>query len=76
MEELFSTQLKIDSNSIDYRIVFKNEKYIFNSESDNTKFLSFSFRREHNEWIDETALPAELKTLAIDALENYLLQQH
>lgn len=76
MEDLFSTNLAIDNKNVVYRVIFDQEKYVFLSESDQSAFSSFSFRREHDEWLDQELLPADIKKQAIDALEKYLLKQH
>ena len=76
MENLFSTNLAVNNKSILYRVVFDQEKYVFLSDSDQSAFPSFSFRREHDEWHDQEPLPPEIKQQAIDALDKYLLKQH
>ena len=76
MEDLFSTNISVNNQNIIYRVIFDNDKYVFLSESDQHQFPSFSFRREHDEWLDQELLPPEIKKQAIDALERYLLRQH
>jgi hypothetical protein len=76
MEDLFSTSIAVNNKNVNYRVIFDNEKYTFLSEADNKSFPSFSFRREHDEWLDQELLPADIKTQAVDALERYLLKQH
>ena len=76
MEDLFSTNLGINDKNINYRVIFDNEKYVFVCEADQPEFKSFSFRREHDEWVDRDPLPEKIKSQAIDALEKYLLKQH
>ena len=76
MEDLFSTNLSLNNQNIDYRVIFDNEQYVFVSETENKSFPSFSFKREHDQWVDENLLPTELKKQAIEALEKYLLRQH
>lgn len=76
MEDLFSTNIAVNNENVNYRVIFDHEKYVFLSEADNKSFPSFSFKREHDEWLDEELLPAEVKDQAIDALEKYLLKQH
>lgn len=76
MEDLFSTNLAINNQNIVYNVIFDNEKYVFLSEAGNTEFPSFSFRREHDEWLDQELLSPEIKKQAIDALERYLMKQH
>jgi len=76
MEELFSTNIEVSGENVNYRVVFDNEKYIFKSDAGNTGLDSFSFRREHDEWTDEASLPSEIKNQAINALDKYLMQQH
>lgn len=76
MEDLFSTNIAVNNENVNYRVIFDNEKYVFLSEADNKSFSSFSFKREHDEWLDQELLPAEVKDQAVDALERYLLKQH
>lgn len=76
MEDLFSTTIAVNNENINYRVIFDNEKYMFLSEADNKSFSSFSFRREHDQWLDQEVLPQDIKEQAVDALEKYLLKQH
>jgi hypothetical protein len=76
MEDLFSTNIAVNNENVNYRVIFDNEKYVFLSEANNKSFPSFSFRREHDEWLDQELLPADIRTQAVDALERYLLKQH
>lgn len=76
MEDLFSTNISFADRNINYRVVFDEEKYIFLSTADQKEFSSFSFRREHDEWIGQDLLPASVKEQATEALEKYLLRQH
>jgi hypothetical protein len=76
MEDLFSTDIAVDTEHVVYRVIFDDEKYVFLSEANQKKFPSFSFRREHDEWLDQELLPPDIKKQAIDALEGYLLKQH
>ena len=76
MEQLFSTNIAVNKENVNYRVIFNDEKYVFLSESENKAFPSFSFRREQDEWHDQELLPQDIKKQAIDALEKYLLKQH
>lgn len=76
MEGLFSTNIAVNNQNINYRVVFDNEKYVFLSEAGSREFSSFSFRREHDQWLDQEVVPEEIKQQAVDALERYLLKQH
>lgn len=76
MEDLFSTNIAVNNQNVNYRVSFDDEKYVFLSEADNKSFSSFSFRREHDQWLDQELLPDEIKKQAIDALDRYLLRQH
>lgn len=76
MEDLFSTNIAVNNENVNYRVVFDNENYVFLSEADNKALASFSFRREHDEWLDQEPLPEDIKKQAVDALEKYLLRQH
>ena len=76
MEDLFSTNLAINNENINYRVIFEDDRYTFVSTADNAAFKAFSFKREADEWHDQELLPPEIKKQAVDALEKYLLQQH
>lgn len=76
MEDLFSTNIAVNNENVNYRVIFDNEKYVFLSEANNKAFPSFSFRRQHDEWLDQELLPPDIKDQAVDALEKYLLKQH
>jgi hypothetical protein len=75
MRDLFSTNIAVNNQNINYRVFFDNDKYVFLSEADNKSFPSFSFKREHDQWMDQELLPPDIKEQAIDALEKYLLRQ-
>ena len=76
MEDLFSTNIAVNNQNINYRVIFENDRYTFVSEADNNAFSTFSFKRENDEWHDQELLPPDIKTQAVDALEKYLLRQH
>ncbi|MDQ3278319.1 MAG: hypothetical protein M3Q06_08325 [Bacteroidota bacterium] len=76
MEDLFSTNIAVNNQNINYRVIFEDDRYTFVSEADNKEFPTFSFKRENDEWHDQELLPPDLKKQAIDALEKYLLRQH
>jgi len=76
MEDLFSTNIAVNNENVNYRVVFDDENYVFLSEAKNEAFRSFSFKREHDEWVDQEILPPDIKKQAVDALEKYLLKQH
>lgn len=76
MEDLFSTNIAVNNQNINYRVIFEDDRYTFLSEADNKEFSSFSFKREADEWHDQELLPPDIKKQAVDALERYLLQQH
>ena len=76
MEDLFSTNIAVNNQNINYRVIFEDDRYTFISEADNKEFPTFSFKRENDEWHDQELLPPELKKQAVDALEKYLLKQH
>lgn len=76
MEDLFSTNIAINNENVNYRVIFDQEKYVFLSEAGNKAFPSFSFRREHDQWLDQELLPPDIRKQAVDALERYLLKQH
>ncbi|HET7898397.1 MAG TPA: hypothetical protein VFL47_12015 [Flavisolibacter sp.] len=75
MTDLFSTNIAVNNQNINYRVIFEDDRYTFLSEADNKEFPTFSFKREHDEWIDQNLLPPDIKQQATDALENYLLRQ-
>jgi hypothetical protein len=76
MEDLFSTNITINNESIRYHVVFDHENYIFHLESDNKSFPDFSLKRAHDEWHEQGSLLPEIKQQAVDALERYLMKQH
>lgn len=76
MKDLFSTNIAVNNQNVHYRVIFDKERYVFLSKADAKSFPSFSFRREHDEWLDQELLPANIKKQAISALEKYLLKQH
>jgi hypothetical protein len=76
MENLFSTNIAVNNENVVYNVVFDNEQYNFISEAENKSFPAFSFRREHDQWLDQDMLPPEIKKQAVEALEKYLLKQH
>lgn len=75
MENLFSTNIAVNNQNVHYKVIFDRENYVFVSEAGNREFPRFSFKREHDQWVDQEPLPAEIKDQAIDALETYLLKQ-
>jgi len=75
VEDLFSTYILIKESRLNYHVVFDNEKYVFSTEENGKPFSSFSFKREHDRWIEQQPLPDEIKEQALDALESYLLKQ-
>jgi hypothetical protein len=76
MEDLFSTNIAVNNQNINYRVIFDKDSYVFLSEADQNAFPSFSFRRENDQWLDQDLLPPDIKKQAVDALEKYLLKQH
>ena len=76
MEDLFSTNIAVNNQNINYRVIFEDDRYTFVSEADNNAFSTFSFKRENDEWHDHELLPPDIKKQDIDALEKYLLRQH
>jgi hypothetical protein len=76
MEFLFTTCLNINDKDITYEVHFDKERYSFLPADLNNNSPAFSFKREHDEWQDQESISPQLKTQAINALENYLLAQH
>jgi hypothetical protein len=76
MEDLFSTNIAVNNEDVNYRVVFDHDKYVFLSEANNKSLPSFSFKREHDEWLDQELLSPDVKKQAVNALERYLLKQH
>jgi len=76
MEFLFTTSLSIDDAEAVYEVYFDKEQYVFVPGVNDKELLSFSFKRDHDEWLEQDQLSSELKTQAVNALENYLLAQH
>ena len=76
MENLFSTNIAVNNEKVNYHVIFDNEKYVFQPTSNNQPFPAFSFKREHDQWVSGDALPSDIQEQAIDALEKYLYKQH
>ena len=76
METLFSTNISVNDKNAVYQVVFDQEKYVFLPEAEDKELPTFSFRREHDEWLDQELIAPALKQQAVDVLEKYLLQQH
>ena len=76
MENLFSTSIEVNNENVNYHVIFDNEKYVFQGASTNQLVPSFSFKREHDQWVSRDALPGDIKDQAIDALDKYLYKQH
>lgn len=75
MTDLFSTNIAINNQNINYRVIFEDDRYTFVSEADNHAFSTFSFKREHDEWVDQNLLPENIKEQATGALDRYLMKQ-
>ncbi len=76
MEDLFSTNIAINNQNINYRVIFEDDRYTFITEAEGTAYPTFSFKRENDEWHDQELLSPDIKNQAVDALERYLLKQH
>jgi len=76
MENLFSTNIAVNNENVNYHVIFDKEKYVFQAPSNNQLFPSFSFKREHDQWVNQDVLPGDIKDQAIDALDKYLYKQH
>jgi hypothetical protein len=75
MENIFSCSLQVNGESVEYHVVFENEKYIFAPVA-NSKAPTFNIIREEDEWKSKDHTDQGLSTEAIAALEDYLLSQH
>ena len=71
MEELFKALIV----NAQYKVEFGTEEYLFQPVNGNEN-VSFSLRREHDEWHGAEDLSPEIRQEAVDALEKYLLKQH
>jgi hypothetical protein len=76
MEDLFSVALNVNNEEVKYHVVFDHEAYIFTEASGERGLPAFSFRRGHDEWLDQQPAPPEIRAQALEALERYLLKQH
>lgn len=76
MENLFSTNLSIDNKNVFYHVFFDQEKYTFEPVVKEEPFPCFSFKREHDEWHEQSNISIAIRQQAINALEKYLLAQH
>jgi plasmid rolling circle replication initiator protein Rep len=75
VEDLFSTNITVNSKSTSYHVIFDHEKYIF-IQTGNQTASTFSFKREHDEWINQELVSQDIREQAIDALDRYLFKQH
>ncbi|HEV7620744.1 MAG TPA: hypothetical protein VGO09_03375 [Flavisolibacter sp.] len=75
MEDIFTTQLKVDQESISFHVVFDEEKYRFIPEKNINSIREFYVKRDHDQWMAEGPVNADIKNQAIDNLEEYLLKQ-
>lgn len=76
MEDLFSTNLAVNNQNVNYRVIFDDNQYVFLTDADTKEWPRFSFRREADQWLDQDMLPDPIRSQAVDALERYLLKQH
>lgn len=74
MEDLFWTTLSLNGSQKEYHIIFEDEEYRFVPKESSQP--SYSFRREHDEWLAADSESEKVKESAIEALEKYLLRQH
>jgi hypothetical protein len=70
MEHIFSFTT---AGNITYDVVFKEEAYHFTPSGNGP---AFALRREHDEWRTDDHIEKAVKSEAITALDNYLLQQN
>ena len=76
MENLFTTSVNVERQTVKYLVQFDHENYHFIAQDIKGSYPDFSLRREHDEWVLVNPLPEEVKKQAVDALEGYLLRQH
>lgn len=76
MEDLFSTRLSVQHQSVPYHVVFDQDQYTFLAPGGDGRFPRFSFTRTQDTWLGQEGIPPDLQKQAIDALEAYLLRQH
>lgn len=76
MEHLFSTNISVNNENINYHVVFDHEKYVFLPQAETKSYPSFSFHLEHEQWQEKDTIPPDIRQQAIEALEKYLLRQH
>jgi hypothetical protein len=76
MEHILDEHLKVNNKDVLYRVSFSNEEYHFVSNDPDASPHSFSFKREHNEWIPIGQIEPRIQIQAIAQLEKYLLSQH
>jgi hypothetical protein len=75
MTRLFHTNISFNNEPVDYAVFFNDEEYHFQSSKEELA-ISFSLKREHEEWRTTENINEELKNNAIIILEKYLLSQH
>jgi hypothetical protein len=76
MQNIFSCTLNVEGKNVEYHVVFKDEKYVFEAVENGATVPSFSFAREDNQWIDQQQIDPQLRKEALEALEKYLLSQN
>jgi hypothetical protein len=76
VEDLFSTNITVNNKSTSYHVIFDHEKYVFIPQTNNQTASSFSFKREHDGWVNQDFVSEDIMEQAIDALDRYLFKQH
>ncbi|HZF64262.1 MAG TPA: hypothetical protein VEZ55_07260 [Chitinophagaceae bacterium] len=76
MEALFTATINVDNTTSVYEVIFDEEQYLFLPHAGNHQLPRFGIKREHDSWVEQQPLNSQLKTQAVNALENYLLSQH
>jgi len=74
MEDLFWTTLLVNGKNAEYHILFEEEEYRFFPKE--SSIATYRFKREHDEWLAADQASEEVKDMAVEALEKYLLRQH
>ena len=74
METLFTQQLKVNGKDTLYNVSFHDDAYHFTPQAKGG--ISFSIKRERDEWMTNNDLDPSLLSAATAGLDNYLLSQH
>jgi len=78
MENIIDLSLPLENRTVQYHVVFENERYTFTAINDDVKPQTFNICREQNEWVSPEPMDEELKKQQLkefnEVAEGYLLK--